>query len=83
MTSRLCFLLSAAAFGLAAPLAAPLSAQGTDPARAPVQALDDGLLSIMKGGASLGTAGRAARIGPVVDQTFDVALITRLSVGPD
>ena len=64
-------------------LAAPLAAQANDPARAPVQTLDDGLLAIMKGGKTLGTAGRAARIGPVVDQTFDVALITRLSVGPD
>jgi phospholipid transport system substrate-binding protein len=64
-------------------LAAPLAAQANDPARAPVQTLDDGLLAIMKGGKTLGTAGRAARIAPVVDQTFDVALITRLSVGPD
>ena len=64
-------------------LAAPLAAQANDPARAPVQTLDDGLLAIMKGGKALGTAGRAARIAPVVDQTFDVALITRLSVGPD
>jgi phospholipid transport system substrate-binding protein len=56
--------------------AVPLAAQATDPARAPVQTLNDGLLTIMKGG-------RIARIGPVVDQTFDIGLITRLSVGPD
>lgn len=79
MTMTIRLLTSVAAFGLAAPLAA----QTGDPARAPVQTLDDGLLAIMKGGASLGAAGRAARIGPVVDQTFDIALITRLSVGPD
>lgn len=64
-------------------VAAPLAAQAGDPARAPVQTLDDGLLAIMKGGRTLGTAGRAARIAPVVDQTFDIPLITRLSVGPD
>ncbi|TPG54930.1 ABC transporter substrate-binding protein [Sphingomonas glacialis] len=64
-------------------IAAPLSAQAGDPARAPVQTLDDGLLAIMKGGKALGAAGRAARIAPVVDQTFDVPLITRLSVGAD
>ena len=64
-------------------LAAPALAQVADPARAPVQALDDGLLAIMKGAAALGTAGRAAKIGPVVDQTFDIGLITRLSVGPE
>ena len=40
MTFPLRFIVSAAALGLAAPLAA----QATDPARAPVQALDDGLL---------------------------------------
>lgn len=79
MTFPLRLIVSAAALAIAA----PLSAQAGDPARAPVQALDDGLLAIMKGGKALGTAGRAARIGPVVDQTFDVALITRLSVGPD
>lgn len=71
--------LPAAAFAAVA----PLSAQTADPARATVQTLDDGLLAIMKGGAALGRQGRAARIGPVVDQTFDIALITRLSVGPD
>lgn len=79
MTFPLRFIVSAAVLAIAA----PLSAQAGDPARAPVQALDDGLLAIMKGGKALGTAGRAARIAPVVDQTFDVALITRLSVGPD
>ncbi len=63
--------------------AVPLAAQATDPARAPVQTLNDGLLTIMKGGSALGTQGRIARIGPVVDQTFDIGLITRLSVGPD
>ena len=63
-------------------VAGPALAQ-SDPAAAPVQALDDGLLAIMKGGSALGAAGRAAKIGPVVDQAFDVGLITRLSVGPD
>jgi phospholipid transport system substrate-binding protein len=79
MTFSLRFVVSIAALGLAP----PVFAQAADPARAPVQMLDDGLLAIMKGGASLGSAGRAAKIGPVVDQTFDIGLITRLSVGPD
>ncbi|WP_404368137.1 ABC transporter substrate-binding protein [Sphingomonas sp. MMS24-J45] len=72
-----------AAFGLVALAAAAPALAQSDPAAAPVQALDDGLLSIMKGGSALGAAGRAAKIGPVVDQTFDIGLITRLSVGPD
>ena len=64
-----------------AALASPAFAQ-SDPAIAPVQALDTGLLAIMKAGKAAGTAGRAARIGPVVDRTFDIPLMTRLSVGP-
>jgi phospholipid transport system substrate-binding protein len=71
------FSVAAAAFALVAPAVA----QAADPAAAPVQTLDDGLLSIMKGGAALGTQGRAAKIGPVVDQSYDIGLITRLSVG--
>ena len=68
---------------LALALAAPAFAQVSDPAAGSVQMLDDGLLAIMKGGKALGTAGRAAKIAPVVDQTFDIGLITRLSVGAD
>jgi len=61
---------------------APTVAQAQDAAAAPVQALDDGLLSIMKGGKALGFAGRSAKIGPVVDRVFDLPLMTRLAVGP-
>lgn len=64
----------------AIPVAA--TAQPGDPAGAPIAALDDGLLAIMKGGKAMGFAGRAARIGPVVDRAFDIPLMTRLSVGP-
>ncbi|MFA5968721.1 MAG: ABC transporter substrate-binding protein [Sphingomonas sp.] len=63
-------------------ITAPAVAQAPDPARAPVQALDDGLLSIMKGGARLGFAGRANVIAPIVDRSFDLPLMARLSVGP-
>jgi len=61
---------------------APVAGQAVDPARAPVQALSDGLISIMKGGAKLGFAGRAGQIAPVVDRAFDLPLMARLSVGP-
>lgn len=72
-----------AAFGMAAIVAiAPAAAQVQDPARAPVQALSDGLISIMKGGTRLGFAGRAKAIAPVVDRSFDLPLMARLSVGP-
>ena len=65
---------------LALTLPAPAIAQA-DPAIAPVQALDTGLLQIMKAGKAAGKAGRAATIGPVVDRSFDLALMTRLAVG--
>ena len=55
-------------------VAVPAFAQAADPARAQVQMLDDGLIAIMKGGSSLGTAGRTAKIGPIVDQTFDCVI---------
>ena len=57
---------------------APVLAQAADPASAPVRTLDDGLVAILK---TPGYPARAARIAPVVDQTFDIALVTRLSVG--
>lgn len=57
-------------------------AQAEDPARTTVQALDDGLIAIMKGGKAAGVAGRSAMIGPIVDRTFDLPLMTRLVVGP-
>ncbi len=72
-------------FGMGAVAAAavvPAVAEAPEPARVPVQALSDGLVTIMKGGAKLGFAGRAAAIGPVVDRAFDLPLMARLSVGP-
>lgn len=63
-------------------MATPAMAQAQEAGIAPIQALDDGLLAIMKGGKAMGFAGRAARISPVVDQAFDLPLMTRLSVGP-
>lgn len=73
-------MLSAAA-GVAL-LVAPFPALAqSDPALAPVQALDAGLLGIMKAGAKAGVKARAAAIGPVVDRSFDLPLMTRLAVG--
>lgn len=74
------FLAAAALF--APVVATPAGAQAADPAQAPVQALDAGLLQIMKAGKGAGQHGRTATIAPVVDRTFDIALMTRLAVGP-
>lgn len=57
----------------------PVMAQ-TDPAQIKVQALDNGLLAIMK---AKGTEkSRAQSIAPVIDRAFDLPLMTRLAVGP-
>ncbi|MFD1612514.1 ABC transporter substrate-binding protein [Sphingomonas tabacisoli] len=70
-----------AALALALPAQA-LMAQAGDPARATVQNLCDGLIATMKAGKRAGARGRAAVIGPVVDRSFDLPLMARLSVGP-
>lgn len=51
-----------------------------DPAEVKIQALDSGLLAIMK---AKGTEkSRAQAIAPVIDRSFDLPLMTRLAVGP-
>lgn len=75
--------LMATALGLATVGGAGAAmAQAADPAIASVDALDNGLLGIMKAGKGAGQAGRAQRIGAVIDRVFDIPLMTRLSVGP-
>jgi phospholipid transport system substrate-binding protein len=73
-----------AAIAMAAPVMTlapvPALAQSADPASATVRELDDGLLRIMKAGGA--ASARAATIGPVLDKTFDLPLMTRLAVGP-
>jgi phospholipid transport system substrate-binding protein len=70
------------ALAVAALVAAPVvaHAETADPALDTVRALDGGLLGIMRAGS--GVSGRARQIGPVIDRTFDIPLMTRLSVGP-
>ena len=64
---------------LAVPTA--LYAQATDSAQAPIAALDQSLIGIMKAGKSAGMRGRSAAIAPVVDRVYDIPLMTRLAVG--
>jgi phospholipid transport system substrate-binding protein len=47
-----------------------------------VQSLYDALLDTMKNGRSLGQSGRFVRMARVIRSTFDIASMTRLSVGP-
>ena len=60
----------------------PAFAQAADPASSTIQTLNSGLLATMRAGSAAGQAGRARIIAPVVDRTFDIALMTRLAVGP-
>ena len=47
-----------------------------------VQGLYDALLSTMRNGRTLGQSGRFTKLAPVIRRTFDIASMTRLSVGP-
>lgn len=57
-------------------------AQATDAAVAPVQSFYDTLLASMKQGKQLGVKGRYEKLKPVIEQSFDLPGMTRLSVGP-
>jgi phospholipid transport system substrate-binding protein len=46
-----------------------------------VQGLYDALLGTMKNGRTLGQSGRFTQLEPVIRRTFDIPLMTRLSVG--
>jgi phospholipid transport system substrate-binding protein len=50
---------------------------------APIRALNDALLSVMRQGKSASFDARAAALGPVIDRAFDLDAILRASVGPD
>jgi phospholipid transport system substrate-binding protein len=73
-------LIPLAAIALAA-FSAPVAAYAADAAVAPVQSLSDALIGIMKAGKAAGVKGRAARIAPVVERSFDLPLMARLTVG--
>jgi phospholipid transport system substrate-binding protein len=70
----------AAALGLGtfsyAAHAVPAGGTGT------VQGLYDALLSTMKDGGALGESGRFEKLAPIIQRSFDVASMARLSVGP-
>lgn len=58
------------------------AAAASDPAAARIEAFDSSLISIMKEGSSLGVMGRYRRFEPLVEDTFDLPLMTRFAVGP-
>jgi len=73
MTTRRCLLALA--------LLAPLTARAETPPTAPVTALDEGILAVMKAARTTSFAQRAAMFTPVVQGAFDLPRIVRNSVG--
>lgn len=63
-------------------MATSVVAYAEDPAVQPVQSFYDTLLSTMKQGKQLGFKGRYEKLKPVIEQSFDLPGMTRLSVGP-
>jgi phospholipid transport system substrate-binding protein len=53
-----------------------------EPAARQIQAFNDTLVDSMKQARQLGVAGRYNKLRPAVEQTFDVATMTQLAVGP-
>lgn len=63
-------------------LAAHAAVAAADPAAARIDAFDASVVSIMKEGPKLGPDGRFRRYTPVVEDAFDLPLMTRFAVGP-
>src|SRR4051812_46834417 len=57
-------------------------AQTDSPAAKTVTQFHDGLLDVMKQAKQLGFEGRAKKLEPLLDKTFDLPLMARLAIGP-
>lgn len=62
-------------------LSTAANAADADPAAAQIQTFYDALLDTMKHGKQLGLNGRYEKLKPVVEQVYDLPLMTRLVVG--
>jgi phospholipid transport system substrate-binding protein len=58
-----------------------IAAKAEDPVLVPAHQLIDGLLQIMKAGSATPFSKRFDMLAPVIDQTFDLAVILQASVG--
>src|SRR3981189_793750 len=65
-----------------APLANSAYATIGDPAAIQVQRLHTSLLDSMRAGSSLAITDRYRKLAPVIEQVFDLPLMTRLAIGP-
>lgn len=70
----------------AAPVGGPVGDPAVDPAvgnvMAPIRALNDGLLGVMRAGKPTPFRDRFHMLAPTVDRVFDLAGVLRISVGP-
>ena len=71
------------AIGLVGALAMPARGadESADAVTAPVRAFCDALLDVMKRATELRIKGRYDKLAPVISSTFDLAAMTRISVG--
>jgi phospholipid transport system substrate-binding protein len=65
-----------------APVVTSAYAAISDPAAIQVQSLDTSLLESMRAGSSSSITDRYRKLEPVIEQVFDLPLMTRLSIGP-
>lgn len=61
---------------------AVVCAAPADPAAARIETFDRAVVDIMKQGPTLGVRGRFRKFGPVIEDAFDLPLMTRFAVGP-
>jgi phospholipid transport system substrate-binding protein len=60
--------------------AGPVQAEGD--AKATIQSFDNALIDVMKNAEKLGFKGRYDKLEPVVEKSYDLPLMARISVGP-
>ncbi|MBL9097876.1 MAG: ABC transporter substrate-binding protein [Alphaproteobacteria bacterium] len=70
------------AFSLCFIAFAAQAADAPDPTVARIEKFHDALLATMKQGEALGTAGRYKKLEPEVEAAFDLATMTKFTVGP-
>ena len=85
ISTRISGFLALAALGAAlavAPLARVALAAEPDPAAARIEAFDRSLVATMKEGPALGAKGRYRKLAPVIEESFDLPVMTQFAVGP-
>jgi phospholipid transport system substrate-binding protein len=60
----------------------PVPAQSAEPPQTVIDSFYGSLLGVMKEASTLGFQGRYKRLEPVIDKTYNLPLMTRISVGP-